>query len=102
MIELLPGESSGFSGDSGSEQRNVKIDGVSAVRERIELPAYPVADHRIDLVAYQTIVTQQHYTLGIYVVGQRRETAALDVLFTRILESFRLPGFSRNRSHQVS
>ncbi len=102
MVELLPGESSGFSSDSKTERRVIRVDGVSALRERIELPAYPVDQHRIDLVAYQTIVTQKRYTLGIYVVGQHIEAAALDALFTRIIESFRLPDFSQDSSRQVS
>lgn len=102
MVELLPGDATGFTANTRTERQNIKVDGITAIRERIELLEYPVADGDIDLVAYQTIVTRARYSLGIYAVGQRHESVALESLFSRVIETFKLPDFSRRFSRQIT
>ena len=111
MIEILPDDESGLFETDGSRRRAVTIDGRSAWRDELVLPAsvlgpiaVPSGEGAVsvgerarrqaggasDLIVRQASLAGLGYTIGFYAIGERSREALMGDAFETMLRTFRL------------
>lgn len=91
MVEILPGAHSGAFTSDGSQTEVVMVDGRVAVTDKVELDGFDIHGEKIDLVVFQAEIVELGFTVGIFVIGEKREAAVLADAFELALKTFKVP-----------
>ncbi len=90
MIEVMPGAQSGGFVSSGRETEAIVVDGRPAVRDRIWLDSIDLHGDELTLVVYQAMVSGLGFNVGLYAIGEQRESEGLGMAFDALLHTFTL------------
>lgn len=91
MVEILPGAQTGGFHSDGSHTEVMMIDGRVAVIDQINLDEFQIGDNQIDLVVFQAEIVELGFTVGIFAIGEQRESAVLADAFQLALKTFKIP-----------
>jgi len=91
MVEILPGAHSGAFASDGTQTKVVMVDGRVAITDKVELDGFDIGGEQIDLIVFQAEIVELGYTVGIFVIGEKREAAVLADAFALALKTFKVP-----------
>lgn len=91
MVEILPGAHTGAFTSDGTQTKVVMVDGRVAVTDIVELDGFDISGEEIDLIVFQAEIVELGFTVGIFVIGEKREAAVLADAFALALKTFKVP-----------